>query len=487
MHIAALCILDGPIPFEEFVATIDSKLHLIPRYRQIVVAPPFNVGHPTLEDDQHFDIRRHIIRVSVDPPGGEAELEVLAGRLLSQLMDRGKPLWDVYVIDGLKDGRGALLVRLHHSMADGISGASLMKVLMDPTPEGSHAMRKPRAHTPAPRPAEFSLADALTSAVHSSLQSMIAAEEVMLDFAKSLATERTQAGLQGLIGLLPEITKSSERLPFNRPCGGERKFVWAEFDLADAQAIRTKLGGTVNDVILAVVTRAVSRYVELHGEPVANRFVRMVCPVNVRRDQGESMGNQITFLPVALPLDIANPVKMLRAVAARMEIMKDSRAAHFIALLTAWIGAAPPPLQAAFWWGLPMLPLPAALLNMICTNVPGSAEPLYAVGRRLISSYPYVPTGYELGVNCAVQSYAGKLCFGFTADAEVVSDVGRMRDFLEVSFAELCRAAGVKKARPQPVAVPTARPAKTPKRKPRAAPAPVPSEPEPVLMAEAGD
>jgi diacylglycerol O-acyltransferase len=495
LHIAAVCILEGPVPFGEFVAAIESKLHLIPRYRQVVVAPPFNLGYPTFEDDPHFDIHQHIFRVKLPAPGGEAELEELVSHLLSQVMDRGKPLWDVHVIDGLKDGRGALLTRVHHSLADGISGASLMKVMMDPTPAGSRALRKRRAApAPARRP-ERSLADVLASAVHTSLQSMIAAEEVMLDFAQSLASEQTQEAFQKLVKLLPELTASSERLPFNKPCTGDRRFCWAEFDLGEAQAVRTALGGTVNDVILSVVTRAVSRYMEFHGDATEGRFIRMVCPVNVRRDQGESMGNQITFLPVALPLDIADPAEMLHAVSERTEIMKNARAAHLAALLASWIGAAPPPLQSAFWWGLPMLPLPFAVLNMICTNVPGPPEPLYAAGKRLLSLYPHVPTGYELGVNCAVTSYDGKLQFGFTADAHVVADADRLRDFLNVSFEELARAAGLRKAHrvQKPKRKPAAKRARpAPVRAPEpaamgATPAPAPTPAAQVLYAEAGD
>jgi len=454
LHIAGVCVFEGPIPFRKFVANIDSKLHLIPRYRQKIVPAPFNIGYPTWENDPAFSIRRHIFRARVDPPGGEAELEALASRILSRLMDRNKPLWDVHVIEGLKDGRGAILARIHHALADGVSGASLMKVMFDTTPEGSPSPRPPRAAPPEPTPPNHSITDALTEAVRSSLESMIAAECILLDFAEGLGSDRMQTGLQGLIGLLPELAASAERLPFNKPCTGDRLFCWTECDLAAVQAIRAALGGTVNDVILTAVTCGVSRYVKLHGESVAGRFVRMVCPVSVRRDDnGESLGNQITFLPVALPLDIADPAKMLPAVAARTEIMKSARVAHLVALLASWLGAAPPPLQAAFWWGIPSVPLPAALLNMICTNIPGSAEPLYAVGRRMIASYPHVPTGYELGVNCAVQSYAGKLFFGFTADAHVVPDAGLLRDFVRESIEELRRAAArhPRKARRQPV------------------------------------
>jgi diacylglycerol O-acyltransferase / wax synthase len=447
LHIAAVCIFDAPIPFSEFVAGIDSKLHLIPRYRQIVVEPPFHIGYPKWQDDPDFDIRRHIFHVTVEQPGGQIEMEALASRILTQVMDRGKPLWEITLVDGLEGGRGALIAKIHHSLADGIAGTSLMKIMLDPTPEGSVPIRKPPFKPAPPDPSNASLADALASAVHSSLQSMIAAESILLDFAQGLLEQKAQDAWEKLMGLLPELAASSERFAFNKPCTGNRNFCWTEFPLADVQAIRESLGGRINDVVLAIVTRAVARYIKLHGESVKGRFLRVVCPVSVRADQGEALGNQITFLPLALPLDIANPAALLRAVSARTEIMKNARAAHLVALLQSWIGAAPPPLQALFWDTIPRVTLPLPLLNMICTNVPGSPTPLYSVGRKMIASYPHVPTGYELGVNCAVQSYDGKMFCGLTADAHVVPDAGRLRDFILDSLNDLRRAAGVRKRR----------------------------------------
>jgi diacylglycerol O-acyltransferase len=164
-----------------------------------------------------------------------------------------------------------------------------------------------------------------------------------------------------------------------------------------------------------------------------------------RDDQKESLGNQISFLPVALPLDITDPLRMLRAVAKRTEIMKSSRAAELVSLAASWLGSAPPPLQALFWQAAPLVPMPLPLLNMICTNIPGSPTPLYCAGRRMIASYPQVPTGYELGIGCAAHSYNGKIFFGLTSDTHAAPDAGRLRDFIQDSFKELCRAAGVKK------------------------------------------
>jgi diacylglycerol O-acyltransferase len=469
LHIACVSVFDGPIPFDEFVANIESKLHLIPRYQQIAVPAPFNIGHPIWDDDPRFNIGRHIFRAQLAPPGGEAELEELASRILSEPMDRGKPLWDLHVVDGLSNGRGALIVRIHHALADGVSGASIVKVILDPTPEGSRAIAQPRPKLPKPAPAEYSAAEALRNAIQGCLESVMAAEAILLDMAQGLAGDGMKESLQGLLGLLPELAAPVERLPFNKPCAAGRRFCWAEMDFADVQAIRAALGGTVNDVVLTVVTRAIARYVKMHGQTVTNRLLHVICPVNVRKDNDNGqLGNRITFMPVVLPLGLRDPARTLKAVSTRMEIMKGTRAAHLVALAASWLGAAPPPLQALFWSTVARINLPLPLFNLICTNVPGSPVPLYTVGRRMLTSYPHVPTGYELGVNCAAQSYDGKLFFGLTADAQAAPDVARLRDFIGESFSELARTAGVQKA-----------PDRTPPKRPRKPRAARPSRPVP--------
>jgi len=477
LNIAAVGIFDGPIPFREFVANIDSKLDLIPRYRQIAVPPPFNVGYPTWEDAPGFDIKRHIFRVTLDAPGGEAELEALAGRLLSQSLDRSKPLWEIHLVDGLKDGRGALIARIHHALADGVAGAALLRVMLDPTPEASHAVRNPRSRPVVPPPVEHTLTEQIAGAIQSALENVVAAEAGLLSLADGLLSDRGKSALQELANLLPELLQPPERFPFNKPCSGDRKFCWAEVDFSHVQAIRAALGGKVNDVLLSVVVRAVARYIRLHGEKVKGRFLRVVCPVNLRGDEnGESLGNRITFLPVVLPLDVRDPVEMLHAVTTRMEIMKSVRAAELVAIAASCLGATPALMQELFWRGIPLVPLPLPLLNMICTNVPGSPTPLYSAGRRLLASYPHVPTGYELGVGVAMQSYDGKIFFGLTADAHVAPDVGRLRDYIRSCFDQLCKAAA-KSAQPPP--------ARRPKRAKAAEPVepaasiPMPPAPEP--------
>lgn len=493
LNIASVCLFDAPVPFEKFVKRLSAVPAAIPRYRQVVVTPPLNLGYPVWVDDPGFDLRRHVFRVRLDPPGGDEQLEALASRLVSEVMDRSHPLWTIHVVDGLKDGRGAIIARVHHALADGVSGASLMRVLFDAEPHAP--LPKPPKQKKSPPPPEPSLAEAFASAVHSSLQNFITAEEVLLDFTQGLFTDRMQQGLQQLSELMPEFAAASERFVFNKPCGGERKFCWCELPLEEAKAVKNAVGGTLNDVVLTSVNLAFARYIKLHGEPVENRFIRVVCPVNVRQnDNGESLGNQISFLPVALPLGIEDPVEMLQAIARRTEIMKSARASHLVALLAAWIGATPPPFQAFFWWGLPQLPLPLSVLNTIVTNVPGHPEPFYAAGRKLLAAYPHVPTGYELGVNIAIYSYDGKLCYGFTADAQVVPDVHKLRDFVTQSFDELCKGAGVKRAKPHTAPAPRTRaktkaPKTAAKAKPAASKAPpkrrVPAPPAPEPAPEA--
>jgi diacylglycerol O-acyltransferase / wax synthase len=449
LSIASVCLFEAPIPFDTFVALINSKLHLVPRYRQIPVLPSWSMGYPTWQYDPHFDVCRHIFHITLDPPGGEAELEALASRLLSQLLDRNKPLWDVHVVDGLRDGRGALIWRLHHALADGVSGAELMKLMLDPTPAIPQPIPKPRYRRARPRKEEQpALSTGISDAINRTLGSVLELEAGLLEFTQALIKDGKQNPLAGLAELLPEFTASIERLPFNKPCTGARKFCWTEWNLTEVRAVREAVGGTVNDVILAVLTRALARYVKLHGESVVNRFVRIVCPVNLRTpEQSKALGNQISFLPVSLPMDARGPVRMLQAITARTNMLKRSGALGFVGLAGKWLAAAPPPIQALFWRSIPEVILPVPLLNMICTNVMGSPTPLYAAGRRMLAAYPQVPTGYDLGVGCAVHSYDEKLFFGLIADTHAAPDVDRLRDFLVLSIQELRRSAAVKKAR----------------------------------------
>lgn len=445
LHIAVVCIFDGPIPFEKFVASVNSKLHLVPRYRQIPVVQPY--GFPVWQEDPKFDVRKHIFRVTVDAPGGKAELEALASRILSPLLERDKPLWDVHVVGGLKDAQGALIWRVSHALADGVSGAELLKVMLDPVPDVPDAYPKPRysrgrVHPHATTPPN------LAESMNKVLGTMLQFEAGLLQLMQSVMKGGKPHPLQGIGELLPDFTASIERLPFNKPCTGTRRFNWTEWDMTEVQTVREALGGTINDVILTALVRALASYVKLHGQSVVNRFVRVVCPVSLRTpDQRNGLGNQISFLPVALPLGMNGPVNTLKAVVAHTELLKRSGALGLVGVAAKWLAAAPPFLQKVFWRAIPEIILPVPALNMICTNVIGSPTPLYAVGQRMLAAYPQVPTGYDLGVGCAAHSYDGKIFFGLLADTHAAPDVDRLRDFLTESFHELYGSAVSRKTR----------------------------------------
>lgn len=441
LHIGCVAIFDGGIALEPFTAFVESKLPLIPRYRQRIVAPPFHLGHPTWEFDPQFDIRRHIRQVSLKR-GTEVELQALAGGIFSEVMDRSRPLWDVTLASGLKPGRTAIIFRLHHCLADGVAGIGLLNLVLDASPLVARLPRKQPFHAPPLPDAAQSLADALVSSTSLLIDSVLAAQSAALDLAQALVGNQAPAALQQWLGLVPDLAISMDRLPFNAPCRGPRRHAWMDVSIREIKAIRNVCGGTLNDVVLTLVTAAVSRYADLHGQPVANRLLRYWVPVNLRPPGEHSgVGNRISILPVTAPLDVRKPEELLQAVHQRTQALKRSHILDLISLGAAWLSATPVPLQVLIGQLGNVLPVPP--FHLVCTNVPGPPVPLYLLGRKMLKSYPYVPIGNDMGFCCATQSYDGRLYFGLTADAAAVPDVHRIREFLEDAFAELRQAAGV--------------------------------------------
>jgi diacylglycerol O-acyltransferase / wax synthase len=264
-----------------------------------------------------------------------------------------------------------------------------------------------------------------------------------LNVAERAAANGGNLPTNELSQLLPELTASTERLRFNVIYRGPQKFAWAGIPLAEVKAIRQKFGASVNDVVLALVTATVRRYQELHGERVKGRLLRMMVPVNLRGSDSttELGGNRISLVPVTVPLDIRNPRKLLEAVHRRTEFLKHAHAAELVSLTGGLIGMFPTPVQA--FAGQMLSQLPITPFNLVCTNVPGPQYPLYLLGHKMTSWYPYVPVGGEMAVNCAVLSYDGNIGFGFSGDVHAAPDLRRMEEFVKVSFAELREAAGI--------------------------------------------
>lgn len=441
LHIGSVSIFDGVIPFQECVDFIESRLPLIPRYRQRIVVPPFHVGHPTWEYDPAFDIHNHVHSVRLEH-GHRAGLERLAAKIFAEKMDRNKPLWDMTVVDGISGGRSALVSRVHHCLVDGVSGVGLLNVMLDPNlGSGKLPHEKPFHAPPLPAPGT-SLVDALASSYSEMIERILSAQTAALNIAQALVSDQAVNGFSQLARLVPELLTPVERLPFNQPCLGPRKVAWTEISIPEVKGIREACGGTLNDVVLTVVSAAVRRYSELHGVAVDNSLLRLMVPVNLRRDDNHNgLGNRVSMLPVSVPLDIREPLKLLDAIRQRTEALKLARVADLIHLVATWMGTTPVPLQALIGPLATLLPVPP--FNMVCTNVPGPQLPLYALGRKMLTYYPYVPIGNDMALGCAIQSYNHKLYFGLTADAEAAPDVARLRGFLDDAFADLKKAAGV--------------------------------------------
>lgn len=436
LNVASVCTFDGDISFANWFRFVESKLPLIPRYLKRVVPEPLGIGLPRWEYDPDFDLHRHV-REETLKYGREAELKSIAGRLFSRAMDRTHPLWDMTLVRGLKRNRTGLIIRLHHCLADGIAGVGLMNVLFDASPSAQPAPRKKlRLRGPNRRDPFKSLANGAVDSYSDFVKRILSACEDLFTFAERVAGNGGGSTFDELSQFLPEITATTERLRFNVVYRGPQKFAWAKIPLADVKAVRNACGASVNDVLLALVTATVQRYSELHGDAVKGRLLRMMVPVNLRgNDSPSDLGNRISLVPVTVPLDIRNPRKLLIAVHQRTECLKHAHAAELVSLAGGLIGIFPSILQALA--GPLLSQLPITPFNMVCTNVPGPQFPLYLMGHKMLSWYPYVPIGGEMAVNCAILSYDGTVYFGFSGDVHAAPDLRRLENFLKLSFREL--------------------------------------------------
>jgi diacylglycerol O-acyltransferase len=491
LHIGCVAVLDGPFD-EESEEVLAARLPEIPRYRQRVMFSPYNITHPSWEFDPDFDISNHIRRVRLDPPGTDRQLSDLAGQVFTPVMDRNKPLWDLTIVDGLEHNRSALIVRVHHSIVDGVSGIGLAGIMFDPTRQPRAV--EPQPFNPPPLPDERELlVEGLAGLWADAAERLIGTQLTLMRLAMAFTGNDYKTSLQALLATIPDLIKPTERLPFNGPCSGVRGHCWTSTPFGEARAIRSAVGGTINDVVLTAVAGAISRYVVAHNEPLRGRFVRLMVPVNLRtEDPNGRVGNEISMLPLSIPLDIEDPVERMKVIAMRTAAMKTARIADIIQLIGIWLGWTPPTLQHSLA-ALPFMPQgPVRIVNMVCTNVPGPMIPLYANGRELLTYYPHVPCGSEVGISIAISSYNHNLYYGVTYDAQAAPDGELFRDFVAESYEELREAAGVRpvaasSTTPRPEAASTTaasdlrahRAAEPPPTTPEAAPPKQPESPSP--------
>ena len=441
MHVGAVMTFappeHGPFDAEAFTELIGSRLALVPRYRQKVRDVPGHLGLPVWVDDPDFDLDFHVRRSALPAPGTEQVLRELVGRLLARQLDRSRPLWEVYLIEGLADGRFAVVTKTHHAMVDGLASMDIGAVLLDPTPQPRET--PPDDWLPAPEPSGLELAaDALLHALRRPAD--------VLDVAGRAVSDVRQA--VSVVGRVAEALVATGRSaaavrpvpPLNAATGEQRRYGMVRTALADHRAVRKAHGGTVNDVVLAVVAGALRGWMISRGEPLtADLVVRALVPVSVRaRSRDTATGNSISAYFVDLPVAEPDPLRRLAAVREAMAEHKASGQAVGAASMINLFGLAPPILHSL---GARLASqFSSRLYNVLVTNVPGPPRPLYALGARMLDMFPVVPLGGGQAVAIGVTSYDGGVHYGLTADRDALPDVDVLAAAMATALADLVAA-----------------------------------------------
>jgi diacylglycerol O-acyltransferase / wax synthase len=417
MHIGAVSIFEGPPPpFEDLRAMVAGKLELVPRYRQKIRNVALAISSPAWIDDPHFSLDYHLRHTAVPAPGSEQQLREMASRVFSQHLDRDKPLWELWVVERLEGGRWALLSKVHHCMVDGVAATDLMSVMFSDTTVGA----APREWAPAPEPSDIELfvrTLAHRATPDGQLQTLRRVLAAPLQTLRSLA-ETARATAAASSSMRP-VSASS----LTGAIGPHRRWSWAQVRLSDVKRVRTALGGTVNDVVLTLITNGFRELLLSRGEDVPeDQVIRTMVPVSVR-GKGEHgvYNNRVSAVFAGLPVGLTEPVRRLERIRAEMDGIKESKQAVAGDVLTSISGFAPPLLLAL---GSRLVTLsPRLNMHTATTNVPGPQQPVQTLGRRMLESYPFVPVVGSIRIVVAIFSYDGGLYFGVTGDYDGAPDI----------------------------------------------------------------
>jgi WS/DGAT/MGAT family acyltransferase len=441
MHIGSIGIFEGPPPaYDALTATITGRLGLVPRYRQKVALVPLGLARPVWVDDPHFNVEYHVRHTALPSPGGDIELRRLVGRVMSQQLDRSKPLWEIWMVEGLDDDRWALVSKVHHCLVDGVSGAELMAVIFDLSPEVPEPVDD--GWVPAPEPSPVQLArDATVGLFTNPYEQMRAAGSMMRRPQRVLAA--AQEVVKGSVSL-SSVIKPTAPTTLNGPIGPHRTYTWADVSLADVKAIRAAHGGTVNDVVLALISRGFRDLLKSRGELTDDRVLRTLVPVSVRPRGGSgpatgdgTLENKVSAMFAELPVGLDDPVERLHAISAQLDDLKESKQALAGEAITSLGGFAPPMLLSLGMRVAARAGRHVGSLDTITTNVPGPQFPLYSCGKRLLRAGPYVPLAAPLRVGVSIFSYDGTLTFGVTGDYDTARDIDVLTDGIVSGVAEL--------------------------------------------------
>jgi WS/DGAT/MGAT family acyltransferase len=437
MAISSVAILDGPAPSHaELTTALLARLPLVPRYRQKLRQVPLDLGRPVWVDDPAFDPTHHLRRTAVPAPGDDETLCRLVGRIMSQRLDRDRPLWEYWVVEGLAGGRWALISKVHHSLVDGVSGTHLYYLLLDREPQASATQPVDR-WSPAAEPSTLRLVgDALVDLALSPVEQVrLAARAVG---APRLAVRRvaeTVRGLTALAGALKPAAASS----LVGPIGQQRRYAVARASMADVHDIRQHAQVSLNDVVLAAITGGFRTLLRERGERLDPHAIRSLVPVSVRAAGDEGIcDNRLSLLLAFLPVHLAEPTARLRAVHAHLKQLKASNEAQAGEAMTTLAKHEPfPPIS----WGMRLAAhVPQRNIVTVTTNVPGPREPLYLLGRRVVEVLPYVPIAARLRTGVSIFTYCDQLTFGVTGDYASAPDVDLLASGIEVGVRELAEA-----------------------------------------------
>jgi WS/DGAT/MGAT family acyltransferase len=437
MAVSSIAVFDGPPPSPAaFAEMLAGRLPQIPRYRQKVRQIPLDLGPPVWVDDEHFDLGYHLRRTALPAPGGDVELRTLMGRVMSARLDRQRPLWEYWVVEGLAGGRWALISKVHHCMVDGVAGTELYSVILDPTRDPRPSV--PDGWAPEPEPSSrwlvaLALRDLALAPAGQALALLTA-----LRHPRHLAGQVLDT-VRGLVTLSPALVPAGAS-SLSGPLSATRRFSWCRASVDDVKAVRRALGGTFNDVVLAAVTAGFRTLLLARGEAPAADAVRTMVPVNVRApDEVGILGNRVSMMLADLPVDIADPVRRLDAVRTRMDQLKAGKEAEAVAALTALGRLEPFPL-----YSVPVrlaARLPHRAFVTVTTNVPGPRRRLFALGRPLVEIIAYVPIGSTLRTGVSIFTYRDRITFGVTGDYDTAADVDVLARGIEDGLAALVSAA----------------------------------------------
>jgi diacylglycerol O-acyltransferase / wax synthase len=437
MHVGGIMIFEGPPPdYEDLLEHIRGRLHLVPRFRQKLAYPPVPTGRPFWIDDPAFNLEYHVRHSALPSPGSEEQLRNMAARVFSQQLDRTKPLWELWMVQGLTRKRFALITKTHHALVDGVSGVDIATVLFDvkPVPEPSHPEHE---WLPGPEPSGAQLlAKDAEVVVRTPFRILRRLEHAIEHPRAALQQVGEAAEALGEVGW--NFANPAPDVPLNLPIGSHRRFHWVRSDLAQFKRVKDVLGGTVNDVVLAVVSGAMRRWLQSRGVRTEGMELRAQVPVSIRAaDEHGHLGNRIAAVRGPVPVYVADPVQRLDVVRQAMEGVKQSKQALGAEVISRFNDFAPPTLLAQS----ARVNFSTRLFNLVVTNVPGPQIPLYILGRELEDVFPvgFLPPNQALFI--AIMSYNGEVNFGLLGDYDVMYDLDEVAIAIEESLAELVEAA----------------------------------------------